>query len=90
MVSEMVHLTNKNGWLTEEGIVDVEVLSGVPLGSVFGPSLFLIYISDMDDNMTISVLKFEDDTNMFRKVKMQHKQQLQNDLDNVVVKWFEK
>ena len=39
------------------------VLSGVPKGSVLGLLLFLIYIDDLDDNITSNVLKFADDTN---------------------------
>ena len=65
-------------------------MSGVPQGSVLGPLLFLIYINDLDDNITSNVLKFADDTKLFRKVNTDgDKQHLQNDLDRLV-KWSEK
>ena len=51
------------------------------------PLLFLIYINDLDDNITSNVLKFADDTKVFRKVNTDgDKQHLQNDLDRLV-KW---
>ena len=31
--------------------------------------LFLIYINDLDDDITSKVLKFADDTKVFRKIK---------------------
>ena len=66
------------------------VLSWVPQGSVLGPILFLIYINDLDDSITSNVLKFADDTKLFRKVNTDgDKQHLQNDLDRLV-KWSEK
>ena len=64
-------------WLTDRRqgvVVDGEVsywksvLSGVPQGSVLGPLLFLIYIDDLDDNITSNVLKFADETKVFRNV----------------------
>ena len=64
----------------------------IPQGSVLGPLLFLIilYINDLDDNITSNVLKFADDTKVFRKVKTDgDKQHLQNDLDKLV-KWSKK
>ena len=63
-------------------------MSGVPQGSVLGPILFLIlYINDLEDDISIKVLKFTDDTKVFRKVTNDtDKQSLQDDL-NKLVKW---
>ena len=66
------------------------VLSGVRQGSVLGPILFLIYINDLEDDISSKVLKFADDTKVFRKVTNDtDKQSLQDDLDKLV-KWSEK
>ena len=63
------------------------VLSGI---SVLGPILFLIYINDLDDDITSKVLKFADDTKVFRKIKSDaDQQQLQDDL-NKLTEWSEK
>ena len=43
-------------------------MSGVPHISVLGPILFLIYINDLEDDISSKVLKFADDTKVFRKV----------------------
>ena len=86
-------------WLTDRRqrvVVDGEVsnwksvLSGVPQESLLRPLLFLICISDLDDNITSNVLKFMDVTKVFRKINADcDKQHLQNDLDKLV-KWSEK
>ena len=65
-------------------------MSGVPQGSVLGPILFLIYINDLDDDITSKVLKFADDTQVFRKIKSDaDRQHLQDDL-NKLIEWSEK
>ena len=83
-------------WLThrrQRVIVDGEisnwksVLRGVPQGSVLGPILFLIYINDLEDDISSKVLEFADDTKVFRKgTNDTNKQSLQDDLDKLV-KW---
>ena len=66
------------------------VLSGVPHGTVLVPILILIYINDLEDDMSSKLLKFADDTKVFRRVtNVTDKQCLQDDLDKLV-EWSEK
>ena len=66
------------------------VLSGVPQGSVLGPILFLVCIHDLEEGVTGSILKFADDTKLFRKTKeIGDKQHLKDDIDKLV-NWSEK
>ena len=60
-------------------------MSGVRQGSVLGPIMFLIYINDLEDDISSQVLKFADDTKVFRKVTNDtDKQSLQGDLDKLI------
>ena len=66
------------------------VLSGVPQGSVLGPILFLVYINDLEEEVTGNILKFADDTKLFRKTReIGGKQKLQDAIDKLV-RWSEK
>ena len=72
-----------------EGTVSdwVAVISGVPQGSVLGPLLFLIYINDLEEGIKSLLLKFADDTKIFREIKTSEDiHLLQEDL-NILVKW---
>ena len=66
------------------------VLRGVPQGSVLGPVLFLVYITDLEEGVTGNIFKFADDTTLFRKTKeIGDKQKLQDYIDKLF-RWSEK
>ena len=57
---------------------------------MLGPILFLVYIDDLEEGVTGNILKFADDTKLFRKTKeIGDKQTLQDDIDKLV-RWSEK
>ena len=68
----------------------LNVTSGVPQGSVLGPTLFLIYINDLESNLISKVSKFADDTKLGGKaVCAEDCAKIQADL-NKLIDWSEK
>lgn len=61
-----------------------EVKSGIPQGSVLGPTLFLIYINDLPDVVENVVKLFADDTKLYKAVSCPADcDSLQRDLDSL-------
>ena len=67
-----------------------KVTSGIPQGSVLGPTLFVIYINDLPDSLNSYIRIFADDTKIFKAIKsIEDCDILQNDL-NELIAWSEK
>ena len=67
-----------------------QVISGVPQGSVLGPTLFLLYINDIHSGINSTVRLFADDTALYKKIASQSDaDSLQEDL-NTLQRWEER
>ena len=61
-----------------------EVTSGVPQGSILGPLLFTIFINDLEVGVRNFVLKFADDSKLWRQVHTEEdRMNMQKDLDTL-------
>ena len=43
------------------------VIAGVPQGSIFGPTHFLLYINDLPDDVVCNIAIYADDTTFYSK-----------------------
>ena len=58
------------------------VTSGVPQGTILGPTLFLLYVNDIPNVVTSSIKMFADDTKIYREINnAEDTLALQSDLD---------
>ena len=67
-----------------------QVSRALPQVSVLGPLLFLIYIDDLDDGVASKIIKFADDTNIFRRVQTRHQCHTLHEGLNRLVPWSAK
>jgi hypothetical protein len=63
----------------------IEVLSGVPQGSVLGPILFIIFINEISDIISSQKKLYADDAKIYTRItSVADSNQLQYDIDNLV------
>ena len=55
--------------MLRNGVSDwIEVTSGLPQGSIFGPLLFLIFVNDLPSISSPTAKLFADDTKLYRQI----------------------
>ena len=62
-------LSNKRLWVVLDGKSSQEhpVNAGVPQGSILGPTLFLLYINDLPDDVICNIAIYADETTLYSK-----------------------
>jgi hypothetical protein len=84
-------LSGRNHTVVVEGVnsSQVDVDSGIPQGSVLGPSLFIFYINDLQDRLRSTLRLFADDTIAYLTMTSEDDaEHLQEDLDKLA-QWGE-
>ena len=62
-------LSNRQFWVVLDGKSSQEypVNTGVPQVFILGPTLFLLYINDLPDDITFNIAIYADDTTLYSK-----------------------
>ena len=87
-------LTGRQQRVTIRGVTSSwrNVWSGVPQGSVLGPTLFLVYVNGLLDDVQSEGKLFADDAKIYRRIRdSEDQKQLQADLDKLQEwsdRWF--
>ena len=83
-IREWLHSRKQKVVLNGEHSKLQEVLSGVPQGSVLGPTLFLIFVNDIDTIISSHIQKFADDCKVYLSVPSELEiATLQQDISNL-------
>ena len=83
-VMDFLHGRNQQVVIDGETSSPAEVTSGVPQGTVLGPTLFLIYINDIAENIKSNIRLFAVDCVVYRQIdSTQDHVILQEDLNNL-------
>ncbi len=88
--STLTWISNFLGSRTQQVVVEGQlsatgaVTSGVPQGSVLGPTLFLVYINDIAEDIDCVIRLFADDTVLYNKIDtLSDVSRLQSDLNKL-------
>ena len=55
-------------WFSRESLhKNIQLIRGVPQGAILGPTLFLLYVNDLSDNVICDIAIYADDTTFYSK-----------------------